>query len=139
MGVRELFERMTNAWNAHDGDGFVATYAEDCEVTSPDLDGKGQKIVREFWEQYDRSFPDNQIVVRRTVVEGDTLVEESLFRGTNTGPLTNPDGAEVPPTGVAVEVPYLAIYTAREDQFVSCRMYWDQMAVMGQLGLLPAE
>ena len=77
MGVRELFERMTDAWNAHDGDGFVATYAEDCEVTSPNLHGKGQQIVREFWEQYERSFPDNQIVVRRTVVEGDTLVEES--------------------------------------------------------------
>ena len=70
-------------------------------------------------------------------MEGGTLVEESVFRGINTGPLPNPDGTEIPPIGVAVEVPYAAIYTARGGQFVSCRMYWDQMAVMGQLGLLP--
>ena len=35
-----------------------------------------------------------------------------------------------------VEIPYVSIYTAREDQIVSWRLYWDQMAVMSQLGLL---
>ena len=93
--------------------------------------------MREFWAQYERAFPDNQVVVQRTVVDGDTLVEESLFRGTNTGPLSNPDGTEIPPTGARVEAPYAAIYTVRGDRFSRCRMYWDQMEVMGQLGLLP--
>jgi hypothetical protein len=52
------------------------------------------------------------------------------------GPLPSPDGNEIPPTGNRVEIPYVAIYTARGDQIVSWRLYWDQMAVMSQLGLL---
>jgi hypothetical protein len=50
MDPRELFERMIDAWNAHDGDGFVATFAGDCEVSSPVLVGKGHEVVRQFWE-----------------------------------------------------------------------------------------
>ena len=40
------------------------------------------------------------------------------------------------PTGIRVEVPYAAVYTVHDDRIVSWRMYWDQIAVMGQLGLL---
>ena len=136
MDPRELFDRMTDAWNAHDVEGVVAPFAEDCEVTAPGFAGKGHQGMREFWAQNERPFPDNQVVVHRTMVDGDTLVEESLFRGTNTGPLSNPDGTETPPTQARVEVPYAAIYTVRGDLFIRCRMYWDQMEVMGQLGLL---
>ena len=44
MDPHELFERMIEAWNGHDGDGFVATFAEDCEVSSPVLTGKGHDV-----------------------------------------------------------------------------------------------
>ena len=50
--------------------------------------------------------------------------------------MTGPDGTEIPPTGNRVEIPYVSIYTARGDQIVRWRLYWDQMAVMSQLGLL---
>ena len=95
-------------------------------------------MVRQFWELYDWAFPDYHVVTHRIVVESDTVVEESTFQGTHTGPLRPTDGSEdIPPTGARVEVPYAAIYTVRSDKFVSSRMYWDQMAIMGQLGLLP--
>ena len=68
--------------------------------------------MRDWWDYNQGPFPDNQILVYRTVLDGDTLVEESTFRGTNTGPLTSPDGKEIPPTGNRVEIPYVAIYTA---------------------------
>ena len=138
MDPHELFERMIEAWNGHDGDGFVATFAEDCEISSPVLTGKGHDVVRQFWELYDGAFPDYQIVPQRIVVEGETVVEESTFQGTHTGPIRTTDGSEeIPPTGTRVELPYVAIYTVRGDRFVSAAMYWDQMAIMGQLGLLP--
>jgi predicted ester cyclase len=136
MGLRERFEQMTEAWNAHEFDGVVTAFSEDCEVTAPDFTGKGHQGLRDWWDYNEGPFPDNEVVVHRTVLEGDTLVEESTFRGTNTGPLTSPDGKEIPPTGNRVEIPYVSIYTARGDQIVSWRLYWDQMAVMSQLGLL---
>jgi predicted ester cyclase len=138
MDPWKLFERMIDAWNAHDGDGFVATFAEDCEVSSPVLTGHGHEVVRQFWELYDWAFPDYHVITHRIVVESDTVVEESTFQGTHTGPLHPTDGSEdIPPTGARVEVPYAAIYTVRSDKLVSSRMYWDQMAIMSQLGLLP--
>jgi predicted ester cyclase len=138
MDSRELFERMIDSWNAHDADAFVAAFADDCEVTSPVLAGKGHEVVRQFWELYDGAFPDYQVVAHRVVVEGNTVVEESTFRGTHTKPLRTTDGSEdIPPTGARIEVPYAAVYTVSGDKFVGCRMYWDQMAIMGQLGLLP--
>jgi len=138
MDPHELFERMIEAWNGHDGDGFVATFAEDCEISSPVLTGKGHDVVRQFWELYDGAFPDYQVVPQRIVVEGETVVEESTFQGTHTEPLRTTDGSEeIPPTGARVELPYVAIYTVRDDRFASAAMYWDQMSIMGQLGLLP--
>ena len=65
MDPHELFERMIEAWNGHDGDGFVATFAEDCEISSPVLTGKGHDVVRQFWELYDGAFPDYQVVPQR--------------------------------------------------------------------------
>jgi steroid delta-isomerase-like uncharacterized protein len=137
MDLREMFERGTDAWNRHDVDGFAADYADDCELTAPGFVGKGRQGVREFWAQNEGPFPDSQVLVHRTVVEGDTIVEESVFRGTHNGPLPAPDGTEVPPTGAHIEVPFVAVHTVRGDRIVRTRMYWDQMEVMGQLGLLP--
>ena len=96
MGLRERFEQMTEAWNAHEFDGVVTAFSEDCEVTAPDFTGQGHQGMRDWWDYNEGPFPDNQIVVHRTVLEGDTLVEESTFRGTNTGPLTAPTARRSP-------------------------------------------
>ncbi|WP_433507022.1 ester cyclase [Pseudonocardia halophobica] len=137
MDLRKTFDRLTDAWNAHDVDGFVAPFAEDCELTLPGFDAKGRQGLRDFWAENEKAFPDNQVVVHRTYVDGDTVVEESLFRGTNTGPLGNPDGTETPPTGARIEVPFAAVYTVRGHEIVRVRMYWDQLDMLAQLGLLP--
>jgi SnoaL-like domain len=94
MGLREPFEQTTEAWNAHEFDGVVTAFSEDCEVTAPEFTGKGHQGMRDWWDYNDGPFPDNQIVVHRTVLEGDTLVEESTFRGTNTGPLPSPTAGD---------------------------------------------
>jgi hypothetical protein len=43
MGLRERFEQMTEAWNAHEFDGVVTAFSEDCEVTAPDFTGQGTR------------------------------------------------------------------------------------------------
>jgi ketosteroid isomerase-like protein len=68
--------------------------------------------------------------------DGEPPAEEGLLTGTSTGPLPMPDGAEIPATGAAIELPYVAMHVVREGRFVESRYYWDQMATLGQLGLL---
>ena len=65
MGLRERFEQITEAWNAHQFDGVVTAVSEDCEVTAPDFTGQGHQGLRDWWDYNEGPFPDNQVVVHR--------------------------------------------------------------------------
>ena len=136
MEIIELNERATDAWNRHDRDAFLALYADDCEIVTPDTTVKGREGALQFWTLNHDPFPDSRLVVRRVVSDGSTLVEESVFEGTNTDVLPMPDGTEVPATGASASLPYVGVHTFRGDRCVSSHFYWDQLSMLQQLGLL---
>lgn len=136
MEITELVEQGAEAWNRGDQDAYLALHAEDYEIVTPDLTATGHDGVRAFWASNFGPFPANRVTLIRVIADGTDVVEEGVFAGTNTGPLPMPDGTELPATGAEVSVPYLAWHTVRDDLFVSSRFVWDQMAFLGQLGLL---
>lgn len=137
MDAKQLAQRNADTWNARDREGFFATYTEDCEVTAPGFTGKGRQGLQEFWSLWMGAFPDNQVIVRLLVADGDNVAEESRFEGTNTGPLQAPDGTEIPATGKQVSEPFSGISTIRGDKIASTRLYFDQVDLLTQLGLMP--
>lgn len=139
MSAKDLMHRNVAAWNARDRAAYVGTYADDCALTTPDGGGKGQEAVGAFYDSSLRAFPDNQVRVVALAEDGELLAEEGVLTATNTGPLPMPDGTELPATGAALELPYLAMHTVRDGRIAESRYYWDQMAMLGQLGLLPSE
>jgi predicted ester cyclase len=62
-----------------------------------------------------------------------------VFVGTHTGPLVLPDGAELPPTGKRVEVSGMELVRVRDGKIVVDNLYYDNLAVAAQLGLLPQD
>jgi steroid delta-isomerase-like uncharacterized protein len=138
VDAKELVQRGADAWNSRDQDGFFATYADDCEVTAPGFTGKGRQGLTEFWTAWNGAFPDNQVIVRVVFAEGDRVAEESVFEGTNDGPLTNPDGSQIPATGRRVSEPFSGIHAVRDGRIVSTHFYFDQVDLLTQLGLMPA-
>ena len=128
MSAKDLLHRNIAAWNARDRAAYVATYAEDCSLTSPDGGGKGQEAVG--------AFPDNRVRIIALAEDGEFLGEEGALSGTNTGPIPMPAGTELPATGAPIDLPYCAMHVVRDDRIVESRYYWDQMAMLGQLGLL---
>jgi predicted ester cyclase len=60
-----------------------------------------------------------------------------VFVGTHTGPLVLPDGTELPPTGKRVEVKGMELVRVRDGKIVVDNLYYDNLAVAAQLGLLP--
>jgi len=134
--INEVFELATDAWNRQDQDSYLTFHSEDYEIVTPNMTGTGHDAVRQFWASNFGPFPDNRLTVRRTVVDGETIVEEGVFAGMNTGPPSAPDGTELPATGAAVSVPYAGLHTVRDGRFVSSSFYWDSMALLQQLGLL---
>ena len=59
--------------------------------------------------------------------------------GTNTGPLSLPDGSTVPATGKAVRVRGCDIATVADGMIVRHHFYFDQMELLTQLGLAPTQ
>lgn len=138
MDPKELVQRGTDAWNERNQEGFFDTYTEDCELTAPGFTGKGRQGLREFWSLWMDAFPDNQVMVRQLIVEGDNIAEESRFEGTNSGPLQNPDGTELPATGRRASQGFTGIYTVRNGKIANSRLYFDQLDMLTQLGLGPS-
>jgi steroid delta-isomerase-like uncharacterized protein len=135
---KELIQVNTDTWNGRDQEAFFATYTEDCELTAPGFDGKGRQGLREFWSLWMSGFPDNQVRVRLLIAEGDHVVEESVFEGTNSGPLRDPDGTETAATGRSVSTPFAGIHTVHSGKIARSRIYFDEADVLSQLGLMPS-
>ncbi len=138
MDALQLIEKTTSTWNDRDRDGYLACYADDCEIITPGFVGKGHQAVNDFWDVYMTAFPDNRIVLATTLGgDGGDAVEEGRIQGTHTGPLIGPDGDALPASGHRVTAPFVGVHTERDGLLISSRFYFDQLDFLTQLGALP--
>jgi predicted ester cyclase len=75
--------------------------------------------------------------VESFVEQGDAFADEWTFVGTHTGPFALPDGSRLPPTGKRVELRGMELVQVRDGKIVVDNLYYDNMAVAVQLGLVP--
>ena len=71
--------------------------------------------------------------------EGDHVVEKARYTGTHTGMWRSPNGHEVPATGRRLDFPFVGIFKVTEGKISSMRIYYDQIEVLTQLGLMPGS
>jgi ketosteroid isomerase-like protein len=64
-------------------------------------------------------------------------MSEGIFSGTHTGPLATPAG-DVPPTGKPLRLAFADVFVIRDGLIVEHHIYYDQVAFLTQLGLMPA-
>ena len=136
-GYKSLLERYVELYNAGDLDGVINLYAEDAVQQMPDGTFEGRNAIRQRLAKELAAFPD--VVHRFTsfVEEGDAFADEWIFVGTHTGPFVLPDGTELPPTGRRVEVKGMELVRMRDGKIVANNLYYDNLAVAAQLGVLP--
>jgi ketosteroid isomerase-like protein len=48
-----------------------------------------------------------------------------------------PDGIEIPATGRKFDFPFVAIFRVHDGKIGSIRIYYDQLELLAQLGLMP--
>lgn len=135
---RELNEQGIKHYNNGDIDAMVALYSRDAVLVGPDGRHEGTDAIRKQWTDQKAAFPNAQVESILEVEDGDTLVSEFIFRGTNKGALQLPDGSELPATGKSVEIRGVTIAKVADGKIVSETMYFDNMAVYAALGLLPS-
>jgi steroid delta-isomerase-like uncharacterized protein len=128
----QVFQSYADAWNRHDADGIVATFADGgtyCDPTTPGpLTGAAiGDYARGLWS----AFPDLSFEMGR-MMEGDAgaVSAEWVMRGVNTGSMMG-----LPPTGRAIEVRGVDIAVAADGTLRSVQGYFDSGAVPRALGL----
>jgi predicted ester cyclase len=80
--------------------------------------------------------PDARHTLTDAVVDGNRIAFEALWTGHHTGPMALP-GGEAPPTGRSVALPFCGIATSRDGRISAMTVYFDQLAMLAQLGLVP--
>ena len=138
MTAREAFARGTETFNAHDIDGFAEVLADDVTFAAPGgLRGAGRDACVGFYGSWFDAFPDAHVEVHRLHVLDDVAVEEGTFTGTHDGVLRSPAG-DIPPTGRPVSVDYIQVLRFRDGKHVSFHLSFDRLAMLEQLGVVPA-
>jgi steroid delta-isomerase-like uncharacterized protein len=138
ISTREAFERGTDAFNAHDVDGFAQVLADDVTFAAPGgMRGTGKAGCVEFYAGWFAAFPDAHVDVTGIHVLGDAAVEEGTFTGTHEGTLHAAAG-DLPPTGRSVSVDYIQVLNFRAGKHVSFNLMFDRLQMLEQLGLIAA-
>jgi ketosteroid isomerase-like protein len=65
------------------------------------------------------------------------VVEQARYTGTHTGAWRSPTGAEIPATGRKLDFPFVGVFRVQDGKISSIRLYYDQIEVFTQLGLMP--
>ena len=138
---KQALEQAIEYWNAGDLDAWATLYAEDVAYEGPG----GQRIsgLADLKEKYFGALltaaPDR---LSRDVVllaDGDYVVEQARYVGTHTGPLRTPNGVEVPATGKPFDFFFVGIFHVQDGKIRSIRIYYDQIELFTQLGLMPGQ
>jgi predicted ester cyclase len=86
------------------------------------------------WKQ---AFPDVKGTVDHAFADGNTVVLEVTWTGTQTGPLQGPGGA-IPATGRQQTTRTSWVLTFDGDRIKNSRHYFDMLSMLQQLAVLPA-
>ena len=137
--AKEVLEQAIEYWNASDRDRWETLYADDVVYQAPG----GQRIsgLADLKEQYfDALVTAAADRVSRDVVlfaEGEYVVEQARYVGTQRGRCAVAGGAEIPATGKPFDFPFVGVFRVQGGKISSIRIYYDQMELLMQLGLIP--
>lgn len=135
--ARGLIRRLESAMNERRLDDLDDVLTDDfvrhCQAT-PDVDIRSRDQFKAFLEEFGVAFPDNVQTFTHVVAEGDMIGIWATYKGTHTGPM-----GPVPATGKPVDFDFGGIYRVEDGRLAESWLTWDNMTIMGQLGLLPAS
>ena len=134
-----MIEQFVEPYNAKDIDRLMALYAPDAEVfffTFPPA--RGLEPIRAIWEWDFRAFPETNLVITRQLSNGSMDMVEWTWTGVHGGPLEMPTGETVPPTGKTATVSGMDAVEFEADHITKHRLYFQEVSLLTQFGLLPS-
>ena len=135
---KAITNRALHAWRARETEAFAECYAEDATIVAPGgAELRGPDGAKQFLAIWAEGIPDNEITITHEYVCGSVVVLEAVFSGTHTGGLMAPNGQVIPATGRSLSAPFAEVLEVEGDRITSDRLYFDQVELLIQLGLMP--
>jgi steroid delta-isomerase-like uncharacterized protein len=132
---KDLVRRFTTAVNDLNWEALDDLMTEDFTRHSAATSGPPVRSRDEFialQQGFLASFPDQHVTIEQLVAEGDRVAILATYRGTLTGPL-----GDFPATGKTAASPFVAILRIESGRIAELWVEWDNLALLGQLGLFP--
>jgi len=131
MMYLDTAKQYLDAWNAHDAEAIVKTFAADgtyCDPTTGVISGDAIGAnAKHLWNV----FPDLSFEIARIAEAGaGCVVAEWIMKGTNTGAFQG-----LPPTGHSISLPGVDVIEIGPGGIKTVKGYFDTRAVPDQLGL----
>jgi steroid delta-isomerase-like uncharacterized protein len=135
--AQEIGARFVEAFNAHDEARIRELNAENTKFEAPgDVKIEGGEAATQYAMAWIRGFPDARITVHNELSSGDWVAQEITFEGTHEDTLSGP-GGDIPATHKRLIGRAVQIFNVEGDAITDTRLYFDQVQVMTQLGLMP--
>jgi len=123
------------------GDSTVIAelYTDDVKGWAPALTVSSAAELAVELEDRDGAFSDIELDVSPFDVADDRACVEWIVTLTHSGPLELDDDIVIDPTGLRVSLHGVTVAEFDGDRISSFRQYWDEIELLEQLALLPAE
>src|SRR3954462_15356982 len=140
LELAQFCARYLAAWNGRDATAMGDLVTTDIVWEDPALPvpAVGPLAVQEFMRGAWEAFPDlrfDETDTPHLSVDGDKVAWRWRMCGTMSGPIEPPGFA---PTGRAMEVEGVDLWTMRDGRIARSRAYYDMNDIARQLGLAPA-
>jgi|SRR5437588_4208501 len=135
--ARQIGAEFVDAFNAHDEGRIRELNGENSVIEAPgDVRLEGREAATQYAMAWLRAFPDARINVKNELVDGDWIAQEFTFEGTHEDTLASPNG-DIPATHNRLNGRGVQVLKVEGNLVTDTRLYFDQVQVMMQLGLMP--
>jgi steroid delta-isomerase-like uncharacterized protein len=128
----ELLLSSLDAWNRQDLANYRTLYAPDAVIHGIAPAPLSVDAMLGAYSAFFSGFPDLQLTVAETLVDGERIAVRFTIRGTQRGEFQG-----IPPTGRTIEVQGITMLHFRDGRVVERWNQLDQLGMLGQLGVLP--
>ena len=135
--ARRVGAEFVEAFNAHDEERIRRLNAENAVFEAPgEVRLEGRDATADYAMSWLNAFPDARLTVHNELEAGDWLVQEFTFEGTHQATLSSPTG-DIPATNRRLIGRGAQLLRVEGGVVADTRLYFDQVQVMTQLGLMP--
>lgn len=135
-GRAAVLARALEAGIAGDRTAIGELYTDDVKAWAPALSAASAAELAVELERRDDAFSDIELDVMPLDVGGDYACAEWSVTMTHSGSLALAGGTSIEPTGLRITLHGVTVAEFRGDRICSFRQYWDEFAVLEQLGVL---